>query len=141
MIKQSFTDLVRCRIYEGLSTARAAWIAASLAGPVFDTSLLPKVLPMERFLLLASLVLISLSLVNAGRFRYPVKPGSTLDRFFIGLQIAYNVLSIAVATLLPSFTGFQGLPWLALLRRSTRDPSPGCLSPGASGFRYAEPLH
>jgi hypothetical protein len=68
---------------------------------------------MERFLLLASLVLISLSLVNAGRFRYPVKPGSTLDRFFIRLQIAYNFLSIAVATLLPSFTGFQGLPWLA----------------------------
>lgn len=68
---------------------------------------------MERFLLLGALVLISLSLVNAGRFRYPVKPGSKLDRFFVRLQIAYNILSILVAVLLPSFTGFQGLPWLA----------------------------
>jgi hypothetical protein len=68
---------------------------------------------MERFLLLGSLVLISLSLVNAGRFRYPVKPGSALDHFFIRLQIGYNFLAILVAAVLPSFTGFQGLPWLA----------------------------
>ena len=58
-------------------------------------------------------MLISLSLVTAGRFRYPVNPGSALDRFFVRLQIVYNVLSILVASLLPSFTGFQGLPWLA----------------------------
>jgi hypothetical protein len=46
---------------------------------------------MERTFLLGALVLTSLSLVTAGRFRYPVKPGSGLDRFFVRLQIAYNV--------------------------------------------------
>ena len=68
---------------------------------------------MERLLLLGALVLISLSLVTAGRFRYPIKPGSAPDRFFVRLQIANNVLAILVAALLPLFTEFQGLPWLA----------------------------
>jgi uncharacterized membrane protein YfbV (UPF0208 family) len=68
---------------------------------------------MDRFLLLGALVVISLSLVTAGRFRYPVKPGSALDTFFVRLQLAGNVVSIIIAAVLPSLTGFQGLPWLS----------------------------
>lgn len=59
---------------------------------------------MAQFLLMFALVLISMSLVTAGRFRFPVKPGSRMDNFFVYVQLVGNVLVVVTAAALPIVT-------------------------------------
>ena len=69
---------------------------------------------MEITLLLCACILVALSVVTAGRFRFvPVREGNSLDRFFIKLQLALNAVSIPLAAILPILTRFEGQPWLA----------------------------
>jgi hypothetical protein len=68
---------------------------------------------MERFLILAALILVAISISTAGRYRYPVKEGSRLDQVFERLQLAGIVAAIGVGLSLPTVTGFTGLPGLA----------------------------
>lgn len=70
---------------------------------------------MVRFLLILALVVIAMSLAVAGRFRYPLKLGSAMDRFFVGLQLAGNGVALVAAALLPPLTDRQGLWGFALL--------------------------
>jgi hypothetical protein len=66
---------------------------------------------MERFLILLAIVLASVAVCTAGRYRYPIKEGA--DHFFERLQLAGNVVAIGVELLLPAVTGFLGQPLLA----------------------------
>lgn len=69
---------------------------------------------METPLLLSACILVALSVVTAGRFRFiPVREGNSLDRFFIKLQLGLNIVSIPLAAILPILTKFEGQPWLA----------------------------
>lgn len=69
---------------------------------------------MEIPLLLSACILVALSVVTAGRFRFiPVREGNSLDRFFIKLQLGLNIVSIPLAAILPIVTKFEGQPWLA----------------------------
>ena len=69
---------------------------------------------METPLLLSACILVALSVVTAGRFRFiPVREGNSLDRFFIKLQLGLNIVSIPLAAILPILTKFDGQPWLA----------------------------
>ena len=71
---------------------------------------------METTLLLSACILVALSVVTAGRFRFvPVREGNSLDRSFIKLQFGLNVLSIPLAAVLPILTRFEGQPWLAYI--------------------------
>ncbi|MDT0195547.1 hypothetical protein Q9R30_09285 [Arthrobacter sp. AB6] len=68
---------------------------------------------MERFLILLAIVLASVAVCVAGRYRFPIKEGSRADHFFERLQLAGNVVAIGVELLLPAVTGFLGQPLLA----------------------------
>jgi hypothetical protein len=71
---------------------------------------------MEISLLLSACILVALSVVTAGRFRFiPVREGNSLDRLFIKLQLGLNIVSIPLAALLPIVTKFEGQPWLAFV--------------------------
>lgn len=74
---------------------------------------------MEIPLLLSACILVALSVVTAGRFRFvPVRVGNSLDRFFIKLQLGFNIVSIPLAAILPILTKFEGQPWLAYVAAS-----------------------
>lgn len=106
---------------------------------------------MEKILLILALVVISISLVTAGRFRYPLQPGSRMDRFFVRLQIVGNIVALAIALLLPSATEHQGLSSLsyiaavleacALALIRVKLPAPWSLWIPPAGKRAAEPAN
>ena len=80
---------------------------------------------MERFLILLAIVLASVAVCVAGRYRFPIKEGSRADHFFERLQLAGNVVAIGVELLLPAVTGFLGvLPrdvgWVNVMTRWSR---------------------
>lgn len=70
---------------------------------------------MAGLLLIVTLVVIATSVAVAGRFRYPLEPRSSLDRFFVGMQLVGNGLALLAAVLLPTVTGFHGFWGLAYL--------------------------
>lgn len=51
----------------------------------------------------------------AGRFRLPIKRGSSTHRVLTRINLTYNVLVGAIALLLPSLTQFAGAPILAYI--------------------------
>jgi hypothetical protein len=70
---------------------------------------------MAQFLLTFAVILISMSLVTAGRFRFPLEPGSKLDNFFVHLQLVGNILAVVTAALLPIVTEYRGIPALSFI--------------------------
>jgi hypothetical protein len=99
-------------VAEGARTnARLIFGAANFAGPINDAyNLHAKLLQVNKILLFTFAALFGLTGAYWGRYRFPLKPGSPMDRALGVINVVGNVAVALVGIALTVTTGFAGVP-------------------------------